>query len=142
LNWHEFWLPGPGRGGDPPALLQCGGKRQWLLSMSRSRSQRSFSRRAAATALVLAGVTLVAGCSATSIADHVPTAAGGLPEAAPRSAKPLAYPAVHDMPPPRDNTVLSGDEQQKLETELAAARDRLGGQNTSTGKPAASARKP
>src|SRR6476661_5041667 len=66
----------------------------------------------------------LAGCSAM-IADHTPTALGGLPEGAPqRSARPSAYPAVHDMPPRRGSVVLTDTEQKKLQDDLIAARNR------------------
>ena len=61
------------------------------------------------------------------VGDHMPTALGGLPEGAPqRATKPSAYPAVHDMPPPRGSTVLTDAEQKKLEDDLIAARTRTG----------------
>ncbi len=67
-------------------------------------------------------LALLAGCSSTL--GELPAAVGGLPADAPeRPATPAAYPAVHDMPPPRTNTVLTEDEQKKAEAELAAARD-------------------
>jgi len=114
-----------------------------LMPMSTTRSQRGLCKRAGAAALLFAGALILAGCSASTIADHMPTATGGLPEGVPqRPANPAAYPAVHDMPPARDTTVLSDAEQKKLEADLAAARNRLGGQDGSTGKPAASARNP
>jgi hypothetical protein len=72
----------------------------------------------------LAAAVALAGCAST-IGDHMPAAIGGLPENAPqRPETPPAYPPVHDMPPQRANTVLSGKEQKKLEDELAAARAR------------------
>jgi hypothetical protein len=75
-------------------------------------------------AAVIAGSFGLAGCSAM-IADHTPTALGGLPEGAPqRSARPSAYPAVHDMPPRRGSVVLTDTEQKKLEDDLIAARNR------------------
>jgi len=79
----------------------------------------------------------LAGCSAGSMmADHMPTAAGGLPEGVPqRPTKPSAFPAVHDMPPPRGSTVLTDAEQKKLEDDLVAARKR-------TAKPAGGAGNP
>jgi hypothetical protein len=114
-----------------------------LMSISTTRSQRGSCKRAGAAALLLAGALILAGCSASTVADHLPTAAGGLPDGAPqRPAKPAAYPAVHDMPPARDNAVLSDEEQKKLEADLAAARNRLGAQSGAAGKPAASARNP
>jgi len=49
----------------------------------------------------------------------------GLPENAPaRPAEPTEFPAVHDMPPPRNSVVLTNIEQKKLEDDLVAARDR------------------
>jgi hypothetical protein len=64
---------------------------------------------------------LLAGCASSF--GELPAAVGGLPEGTPeRSATPVAYPAVHDMPPPRNSTVLTADEQKKAEAELAAAR--------------------
>jgi hypothetical protein len=66
---------------------------------------------------------LLAGCSSTI--EKLPAAVGGLPADAPeRTETPVAYPAVHDMPPPRSNAVLSADEQKKAAADLAAARDR------------------
>jgi hypothetical protein len=96
-----------------------------------------------AAAWLIAGAVILAGCSSSSVGDHMPTAAGGLPDGAPqRQARPHAYPAVHDMPPARDSTVLSDEEQTRLEADLAKARERLAGQTSSTDKPAASGRKP
>lgn len=64
----------------------------------------------------------------------MPAAIGGLPEGAPaRPETPPAYPAVHDMPPARDSTMLSGAEQKKLEDELAAARARAAAANAAAG---------
>jgi hypothetical protein len=66
----------------------------------------------------------LAGCGST-IADRAPTALGGLPEGSPqRPAAVGAYPAVHDMPPPRATTVLSDADAKKLEDDLVAARNR------------------
>jgi hypothetical protein len=78
-------------------------------------------------ALLLVGaLCLLGGCaSSNKMGDYVPAGAGGLPEGTPeRPATPYAYPAVHDMPPPRDSAVLTSAEQKKLEDELAAARNR------------------
>ena len=84
-------------------------------------SVRKGPARGVAVALLLAAMTGLAGCS--SVIDHVPTWAGGLPEAAPdRSATPPAYPAVHDMPPARNDTVLSEAERKKLKDELNTMR--------------------
>lgn len=79
----------------------------------------------------------LAGCSAGSMmGDHTPSALGGLPEGAPqRSNKPSAYPAVHDMPPPRGSTVLTDAEQKKLEDDLIAARNRTASEAKPVGRP-------
>lgn len=62
------------------------------------------------------------------IADHLPAAAGGLPEGAPaRPATQAAYPAVHDMPPARSTATLNDDQQKQLKDDLVAARNRYGG---------------
>jgi len=96
-------------------------------------------RRGLAAVAIVAGAALLAGCSASTIADHMPTAAGGLPEDAPkRPAIQAAFPAVHDRPPERASTTLTADEQKRLEDELAAARARVEAANP----PAGSARKP
>jgi hypothetical protein len=77
-------------------------------------------------AALISGAGVLAGCSGGStVADHLPTALGGLPEGSPqRPATSSAYPAVHDMPPPRPTTVLTDAEQTKLEGDLVAARNR------------------
>jgi hypothetical protein len=105
-----------------------------------SRSQRPVPRRALAAALVAVAVVL-AGCSAGStVADHLPTALGGLPDGTPqRPDTSRAYPAVHDMPPPRATTVLTDAETKKLESDLVAARNRAA---EAAAKAAADADKP
>ena len=63
------------------------------------------------------------GCSSTL--SSMPTQLGGMPaNTPPPSAAPAAYPAVHDMPPPRQNAVLTDAEQKQAEAELAALRAR------------------
>jgi hypothetical protein len=75
-------------------------------------------------ALALAGS--LAACSSTMgdrVGDTLPTSMGGLPAGAPaRAAEPPAYPAVHDMPPPRASTVLTEDEVQQAEKDLVRVR--------------------
>jgi hypothetical protein len=62
-------------------------------------------------------------CSSTF--SSLPTQLGGMPADTPQtSAAPAAYPAVHDMPPPRQNTVLTEAEQKQAESELTALRER------------------
>jgi len=110
---------------------------------SKSRSQQVFARRAVLAALLLAGAAIITGCAASTIGDHMPSAAGGLPEGTPpRPDTPSAYPAVHDMPPARENTVLTSEEQKKIEDELVAARNRAATASGATSKPAGSARDP
>jgi hypothetical protein len=93
-------------------------------------------RRGLVAALLMAGAVVLAGCSATIIADHMPTATGGLPEGAPqRPAEPAPYPAVHDLPPKRESIVLTDEEQKRLEDDLIAARARTSG---AAGKPSSS----
>lgn len=76
----------------------------------------------AASALLLA--MALWGCS--SVADNVPTGLGGLPEGVPpRAAGPTVYPAVHDMPPPREDAALSEAESKRLRDELKNTRNRL-----------------
>ena len=59
----------------------------------------------------------LSGCS-VSVAD-LPIV--GLPEGTPARPKdPGAFPAVHDMPAPREESALDPAEQVKIESELAA----------------------
>ena len=115
---------------------------------SRRQSPQCFAR-GALPALLLAAAVAIAGCAGATVADHVPTAIGGLPDATPpRPGTPSAYPAVNDMPSPRDDKVLTSEEQHKIEDELIAARTRVptpnapNAPNAPNGKPAASAAKP
>jgi hypothetical protein len=76
-------------------------------------------------AAVLAAVVAsnLSACSST-IFSELPASVGGLPAGTPdRPATPTAYPAVHDMPPPRTDTVLTEAEQKKIQQDLNAARD-------------------
>lgn len=56
--------------------------------------------------------------------SEMPAAVGGLPAGTPDRPTPTAYPAVHDMPPPRDDVVLTDAQQKKAQADLLAARDR------------------
>ncbi len=92
---------------------------------------RAALSRASAAALLAFGSVILAGCTVGSLGDHLPAAAGGLPESTPaRPATPAAYPAVHDMPPPRSDNVLTDEERKKLEADLIAARNRNTAGNT------------
>lgn len=84
---------------------------------------------------LIAGAILVtiplSGCS-TSVAD-LPIV--GVPEGAPKRPKdPGTFPAVHDMPAPRAQSALDPAEQARIESELAAARDRQARSASSAGK--------
>lgn len=75
----------------------------------------------AVAALVCAGAVLLPGCS--TVLSEAPAQMGGLPAGAPpRPEVAPAYPAVHDMPPPRSAAVLTEEERKKVEAELAAMR--------------------
>jgi hypothetical protein len=64
-------------------------------------------------------------CACSSTLSELPAAVGGLPAGTPeRPVAPAAYPAVHDMPPPREDVVLTDAELRKVQQDLQAARDR------------------
>jgi len=76
--------------------------------------------RVLATGALFASAIAVGGCS-TTIAD-LP---GGVPADAPARPKEVgAYLPVHDLPPDRDEPAIKPSEQQKIQAELIAARDR------------------
>ena len=109
---------------------------------SRGRSQPR-ARAAIVAALLLAAGALIGSCATGTVADHAPATVGSLPEGAPaRPSNPYSFPAVHDMPPPRDEKVLTVEEQRKVEEELVAARNRSATTIGPTGKPATTASKP
>jgi hypothetical protein len=113
--------------------------------MSDSGNRRAWT----AAALVMSALAL-GGC-ATSIAD-IPVI--GVPADAPGRPKEVsAYPAVHDLPAPREQDAMDPTEQAKIEKELVAARDRqaevaadkpppAGKSNAAAGKSAAAAKSP
>ncbi len=93
------------------------------------RCKNSF-RRCRLAVLVMAAIvaaTALSGCASISekfadSASHLPGI--GLPAGAPeRPSTPVAYPAVHDIPPPRNSVVLTRTEATQLENDLATARD-------------------
>jgi hypothetical protein len=66
----------------------------------------------------------------------------GLPEGAPARPKdPGTFPAVHDIPAPREQTALDPAEQLRIESELAAARDRQAATAAAANAPSAPAGK-
>jgi hypothetical protein len=85
-------------------------------------------------AALFASAFALSGCS-TSIAD-LPGL--GMPGDAPQRPKEAgSYLPVHDLPPDRDEAALKPKEQEKIEAELRAARDRQA--SSATGTPAGTA---
>ncbi len=74
-------------------------------------------------------VLSVAASGCTSSTSHtlasMPEAVGGLPKGTPeRPDDGKAFPAVHDMPPPRPNSTLTPEQVKSVEAEISFARDR------------------
>ncbi len=93
------------------------------MSKSRSvgRNQRQPALLLLGLMLAFAGAGPLASCS--TMGGDIPAAVGGLPQDAPeRPAAAPAYPAVHDMPPPRNSAVLTEEEKKRVEAELAVMR--------------------
>jgi hypothetical protein len=72
----------------------------------------------------------VAGCSSNLNTLGDPASTGGASTVSQARGEvpgtpPPAFPAVHDMPPPRGNSVLTDYEQKKLENDLIAARRKV-----------------
>lgn len=103
---------------------------------------RTIGRSLLAVCAVAASLT---GCSAGPLADkleQMPQSLGGLPPDTPKApAMPYQYPAVHDMPPPRASEPLSEEQQDRLEKDLNAARDRQEAANPDAQKAAEAAKK-
>src|SRR5262245_61503997 len=94
------------------------------------RRHAASQQRSGLRALPLLAVVVSLGLSGcASISEQFAETASqapqiGLPANAPaRPAQQMAYPAVHDVPPPRTAVVLTDVEQHKLETDLLAARN-------------------
>jgi len=69
----------------------------------------------------------VSGCTSgtTSMLANMPESIGGLPKDVPvRPDDGKAFPAVHDMPPPRPNSTLTPEQVKSVEAEISYARDR------------------
>ena len=78
-------------------------------------------RFVAGAALACAGSFQLTACS--TVLSEIPSQMGGLPAGAPQRPEVApAYPAVHDIPPPRSAAVLTEEEPKKVEAELAAMR--------------------
>jgi hypothetical protein len=92
--------------------------------------QRESAFRRARFAMPIFAAVAAAGLSGcASISEKFADSASrmpviGLPADAPqRPSTPPVYPAVHDIPPPRNSVVLTNTEATQLENDLAAARD-------------------
>jgi hypothetical protein len=84
--------------------------------------------------LLCAGSIVLVACS-TALSE-MPKQLGGLPDGTPsRPEAAPAYPAVHDMPPPRSAAVLTEEERKKVEAELAAMRAEQARRAKTTGLP-------
>ena len=100
-----------------------------MVSKSRNVRRRAIefvaaSAKAKFVPLLTLALAASLGACASTVAD-LPAQVGGLPAGTPeRAAQPPAYPAVHDMPPPRPNTVLTAEERKKAEADLKALRER------------------
>ena len=88
--------------------------------------------RVAGIALLLLAAAAVAGC--TSTLSNLPIV--GEPDKLPqRPDTPASYPAVHDMPAPRDTKPLTEADRKKLEDELVAARNKQEADTNTTPPP-------
>jgi hypothetical protein len=90
------------------------------LSRSRGWNQCRFTRFLLGFALVSTGAGSFASCASMA---QLPVSAGGMPQDAPKRPQIApAFPAVHDMPPPRKSAVLTEEEKKRVEAELAVVR--------------------
>jgi hypothetical protein len=96
------------------------------------RGARQFNLGARGLVLALAGALMLSSCANTTnmtdmgskLGNELPTAMGGMPAAAPeRPETQPAFPAVHDMPPPRNTKVMTEEEKKRVEAELAVMRE-------------------
>jgi hypothetical protein len=101
----------------------------------------AFDRSILAAMSLALGLAL-AGCSGASMVDQIPTNMGGEPAGTPeRPTTVYAYPAVHDIPPPRATTPMTEEEQVKTEKELAAVREKQEARDGAAKKTAQPAKK-
>src|SRR3954462_7782626 len=118
-----------------------------MTAMRASQIRRRW-RACALGAAALAAAGALVGCASSNF-EQLPQAMGGRPEGVPpKPATPAAYPSVHEMPPKREEAVLTEAEKKRLREDLAAQRDRRARDTTAdinadtTGSTAAPARKP
>jgi hypothetical protein len=84
-------------------------------------------QRAILAAVGLAGLAVLAGCSAGPWIDKLPPELGEPAGTPPRPTDSFQYPAVHDMPPARATEPMTEEDQVKLENDLKIVRDRQAG---------------
>jgi hypothetical protein len=115
-------------------------KRRGFALRHESASWRARFAMPIVAAVAAAGLS---GCASISekFADTASQMPGiGLPAGTPeRPSAPAAYPAVHDIPPPRNSVMLTSTEATQLENDLATARDQ---QQTAAGGGPQSKKKP
>jgi hypothetical protein len=93
----------------------------------RTQTLRNMMRALGRLLLAALSLAILAGCSSGQVINNLP-ASVALPADAPaRPATSYAYPAVHDMPPPRATEPMSVEDQLRLEKELTALRNRQEG---------------
>jgi hypothetical protein len=86
-------------------------------------ARRRLSSMAAVVALLAC-----AGCSTFTDFQTVMRVPDGTPV---RPETPYEFPAVHELPPQRENALLDPAEQERVERELVRMRDRQAGRNPS-----------
>lgn len=88
-------------------------------------SKRKLPHCGRAAALLLFAVTLAGCTSASSTLSNLPAEMGGLPADTPArpTGQQLAYPAVHDMPPERQTTVMTPEQLKQAEAEMTRLRE-------------------
>ena len=93
------------------------------------RGARQFNLGAPGLMLALAGALMLSSCANTTnmgnnLGTELPTAIGGMPATAPEPPQTAPeFPAVHDMPPPRNTKVMTEEEKKRVEAELALMRE-------------------
>ena len=84
-------------------------------------------RRAFVCAAGFVLLSLTTGCASNNpMFSNLPQSMGGLPADAPARppAEQTAFPAVHDMPPPRTAATLTPEQVKAVEAEIDFARQR------------------
>ncbi len=85
---------------------------------------QAFDRSILAALAAVAMAAALSSCAPGAVIDKLPGDLGLPAEAPARPTTPYVYPAVHDMPPPRETPTMSEEQQVKLEKDLEAVRDR------------------